>query len=160
MRNSRGFASLTPTRALPWTRWGLTALPGPQLELAMTVGHCISCLRLDSSTPPTISHWAAQFCCTLPNRRTSHHKTAEKSSSGGCVTQRVLVSGFLTTRRPETYFIIGRQQQGNERSPEGPVNDAIIYVSSATSHLSPRTESWIYSRECLRRGRRSHCERK
>ena len=30
----------------------------------MTVGHCISCLRHESSTPPTFSHWPAQFCCT------------------------------------------------------------------------------------------------
>ena len=51
-----GALPLDPTRALPWTQWGLTVPPGAQLELAMIVGHCISCLRYDSPTPPTISH--------------------------------------------------------------------------------------------------------
>ena len=95
MRNSRSFQGLfplDPTRALPWTHWGLTAPPGPQLELAMTVGHCISCLRHDSPTPPppsnfTLAHlillYPTQKLDNPPNRRTSHQKTAKKSSTGG-----------------------------------------------------------------------------
>ena len=59
---SRCFASWTPIRALLWTRWG----PSFQLALAVTIGHCISCLRHDSPTTPTISHWPAQFFCTPP----------------------------------------------------------------------------------------------
>ena len=60
----RGFGPWTPPPQL-------TAPPGPQLEIAMTVGNCISCLRHDSPTPPTISHWPAQFCCTPPKNLTT-----------------------------------------------------------------------------------------
>ena len=61
MRNSRSFQGLCPLDPL-----GAHSAPRPQLELAMIVGYCISCLRHDSPTPPTISHWPAQFCCTPP----------------------------------------------------------------------------------------------
>ena len=43
-RASGGFAPCTPTRVLPWTHWGLTAPPDPQLDSAMTYGHCTLCL--------------------------------------------------------------------------------------------------------------------
>ena len=62
MRNSRSFQGLCPLDP----QEGSALPPGPQLKLAMTVGHCISCLRHDSPTSPTISHWPAQFCCTPP----------------------------------------------------------------------------------------------
>ena len=44
---SAGFASWTPTRALPLTRWGAgpTVPPNSHLLEAITYGHCISCLR-------------------------------------------------------------------------------------------------------------------
>ena len=45
----------------------------------------------------------------------------------------------------ETYFVVGQQLQRNVRSC-----DAIVYVSSETSHFNSRTELWIYSNSATR----------
>ena len=69
MRNSRSFQGLCPLdphQGSALDPLGAHRPPGPQLELAMTVGHCMSCLPDNRSTPPTISHWPTQFCCTPP----------------------------------------------------------------------------------------------
>ena len=58
-KTSGDFAPWTPTRALPFTRWGLTVPPRPPAVIAVTYGHCTSCLRHDIFLhfTPSQPHW-------------------------------------------------------------------------------------------------------
>ena len=78
---SRGRAPWTSTRTLPWDCWGFVAPASTQMYCAMTDGHCMLCLRHDTSPRPKgkrsmteggggggVINWAASSAASLPPR--------------------------------------------------------------------------------------------
>ena len=101
MQNSRSFQGLCPLnphQGFALDPLGAHSAPRPLAGISNDPYRAFSMIAL----PRQQFYTGPQFCCTPPNRRTSHQNNRRKTSAGGCVTQGCVFRHNVSSLRHRT----------------------------------------------------------